>query len=241
MKLRLIKNELDLGDYKLFLLPGRCAPGFPHVELHNRVYAFWREFWQAVFAENKTPSQPDANVFYRQETVVVIMHGSEIVGTLFCTENNLASAVTNDISYFSRPFIEDFCHDQGARGTVNIATYEMLSVSPRFRKRRTGISFGSVLLGVVVEAFRGFNADVMIGPVRLDNGVSGMVQEFGWQIVSPEYPMHGTPVALSALFRDQIRACPDPAVRSLIERLWREKTDFRTTDAMGATGSRQVA
>jgi hypothetical protein len=224
-----VQTITDFSHYRLCILPGRCRPGFPFVELHNRVFSFWRDFWAGVFAQNGSPSLPDPNVFYRQDFVAVIYRGEQIVGTLFCTENNLASDVTCGISYFARPRIAEFARDLRERNLNSVATYEMLTVSPQFRKNKTGISFGTVLLGIVVNAFRDYGADVMVGPVRLDIGVDKMVKEFGWELVSPEYELHGTPVAISALFKDRVRECQNPAHRALIQKLWRERTDHRAT------------
>lgn len=216
-----------LKSCRVFILPGRCPPGYRHTELHNSVYKYWKNFWKRVFKENNTMSEPDANIFYRQDMVIVLMTDSNIIGTMFCTENNIASDVILDIDYFSRPAIDNFCLQEREQQNYNIATYEMLTVNPEFRRRITGIPFSSVLLGLAARAFKSMKAEFMIGPVRLDNGVQKLVYDFGWELISEEYQMYGTPVALSALSKSSLKPSDNKIVRNCIPKLWKEKTDLR--------------
>lgn len=218
----------DLTDYQLQILPGRCPGDFRFVDFHNDVYSFWKKFWTEIFTQNHAPvTTPDANIFYRQDFVAVITRRQDIVGTLFFTENNLQSDVIRQIGYFDRPHIRELTENFRAKNLTRVATYEMLTVNPRFRKKETGISFGSVLLGIVATAFRHSASDVMIGPVRLDNGVDKMAAEFGWQLVSPEYSMHGTPVAISALFKEHVQEGQNGLHQTVIKRLWGNRVDLR--------------
>ncbi|RYZ92077.1 MAG: hypothetical protein EOP06_05345 [Proteobacteria bacterium] len=216
------------SGYRLFLLPGECAYGYKHVDFHNRVYQFWSNFWREVFIENGSPSVPDANIFYRQDVVAVITRGDEIVGTLFCKENNIASDVTCGISYFNREHLSKLVSSLRLRKIFGVATYEMLTVNPKYRKKNSGISFGTILLGVIVKTFVNYRSDILIGPVRLDNGVDKLVGEFGWELISEAYQMHGTPVAISALYRDKVKNCSTQSDHELIQRLWLERTDLRS-------------
>jgi hypothetical protein len=227
----------DLLGYRLFILPGRCPAEFGHVAFHNEVYEFWKAFWSNVFKENGSASSPDANTFYRQDFVAVIMKGEKIVGTVFFTENNLASDVISEISYFSRPHVSEFAQQMRKSKVYTLSTLEMLTVAPEFRKRLAGISFGTVLIGLVMEAFKASEAAVVFGPVRTDNGADKLLFDFGWKLVSEGYSMHGTPVALSALFRADLKPSENALHQKLIDHLWRHRTDLRDAGA----GARRAA
>jgi hypothetical protein len=222
----------SMNEYQLYILPGRCPPNYAHTGFHNEVYGFWKRFWEREFANNKSSSQPDAGIFYRQDTVAVIKRFGSTVGTFFCTENNIESNVTTSIPYFSRPHIDEFCLHLKSRGIFQVATCEMLSVNPEFRKRATGISFGLVLVGVVTEAFKEGSAKTMIGPVRLDNGAQKLLMDFGWKLVSKDYEMHGTPVALGALRKEDVKECGDAWTQKFIQKLWAERIDMRIPTEM---------
>ena len=223
----LLERERFLNSCELYLLPGRCPPNYNHIDLHNKVYGYWKSFWLETFANNKSNSQPSADVFYRQDTVAVLTYELDIIGTLFCSENNVASDVVSEIKYFNRPHIHEFCSRNKNSGLSNIATYEMLTVNPKYRRRITGVPFGSILLGLIAECFKSMQADMMIGPVRLDNGVDKMVSDFGWELVSESYMMHETPVSLSVLFKSGVRPTEDQFIQKHISRLWNERRDLR--------------
>lgn len=218
---------LSILDFQLHILPGRCPEKFEFIHLHNEVYQFWKTFWNDVFQQNGSSSKADANIFYRQNFVAVITNGKEIVGTIFQSENNIQSDVIREIAYFDRPFIREICDRWVLEENYNVSTYEMLTVNGKYRKKETGISFGSILLGVAVNAFLMSRDRVMIGPVRLDNGVDKLVEDFGWQLISDTYSMHGTPVAVSALFRENVRSSRDPIVQNWINTLWNNRMDLR--------------
>ena len=232
--MRLVKNQTT-GDFldscQLFLLPGRCPPNYRHVDFHNQVFKYWKKFWVETFAVNKCRSVPKADIFYRQDLIAVLVDGNNIVGTLFFTENNIASDVTMEIEYFGRTYIHDFCERLRAKGVHSVATYEMLTVNPLYRKRITGVAFGAILLGIIVKVFESLNADLVLGPVRLDNGVCEMVFDFGWELVSEQYLMHGTPVALSVLYRDKIRDSQNKLIQGHVIKFWNEKIDLRFSRA----------
>ncbi|MGE3260907.1 MAG: hypothetical protein AB7K68_03915 [Bacteriovoracia bacterium] len=220
----------NVSAYKLFILPGRCPAGFEHISFHNEVYAFWKQFWASVFKENNTPSAPDANIFYRQDFVGVVTKEEKIVGTVFFTENNLASDVVSEIGYFSRPYVNEFSQRMRRDKIHTLSTLEMLTVAPEFRKKVAGISFGTVLIGIVMEAFKASGAEIIFGPVRTDNGADKLLIDFGWKLISDVYSMHGTPVALSALFRDDLKASESSLHQKLVEDLWHNRMDLRKSD-----------
>jgi hypothetical protein len=214
-------------DFQLHILPGRCPRNFEFIHFHNEVYQFWQTFWNDVFRQNGSSSKADANIFYRQDFVAVITCKRDIVGTIFQTENNLCSDVIRDIAYFDRPVIREICSEWKQQGLHNVSTYEMLTVNRNYRKKEMGVSFGSILLGITAKAFQATGNPVMVGPVRLDNGVNKLVEEFGWKLISDTYVMHDTPVAVSALFREAISPSPDPTIQNWINTLWNNRMDLR--------------
>ena len=225
----------DKSDFiksaQLYLLPGRCPVNCPDIEFHNQAFKQWSALWQSVFDENGAKSQPDANIFYRQDTVVLLMNESDLVGSLFACENNIYSEVTQNIHYFNRDYIKQFCKKLKADHIFNVATYEMLIVNPKYRRKNTSISFGSIMLGLICETFKTMDSQVMIGPVRLDNGVDKMVTSFGWQLLGEKFMMHNTPVTMSALFQNKIKKDENFEVQKLIHDLWKKRIDLRTAHA----------
>lgn len=222
-----MEKVANIFGYNLLILPGRCPANYEHVAFHNLVYKFWKHFWSEVFKENNSTSTPDANIFYRQDFVGVVTKEDQIVGTVFFTENNLESDVISEIGYFSRPYVSEFSSKMREKNIYALSTLEMLTVAPEFRKKLTGISFGTVLIGIVMQAFKESGADIVFGPVRLDNGADKMLFDFGWELVSDTYSMHGTPVALSALYRENLKNSENALYQNLIEHLWRNRKDLR--------------
>ncbi len=231
----------SLMDFQLHILPGRCPVNYEFTYFHNEVYQFWKSFWNEVFKQNGSSSNADPNSFYRQNFVAVITKGKDVAGTVFFSENNIQSKVVREITYFDRPYIREFCNDWIERGKYNVSTSEMLTVNPLYRKKEIGISLGSILMGISSQAFIESGNQVMIAPTRLDIGVDKIIEDFGWKMISEIYSMHETPVALYALFRENIRNSEDPEVQKWVDTLWSKRKDLRDLNSFQVFESNSAA
>ncbi|MCB0349904.1 MAG: hypothetical protein KDD38_01900 [Bdellovibrionales bacterium] len=216
-----LKN-LDIKKLEYIILPGSPAVGFRHLNLHNRVYLYWREFWKQVYG---SAEGVDGDFFMRQNFVPVVMYGDEIVAMHLYTLFNPRAMVTKDHTYFHSypPEFFDYLAQQNIDSVMSI---ESLTVNPEWRKSKIGLSLGETMIGCSLKFVEVLNVGAAIAPTRNDRGVNKMCYNFNFDCYKANLNYRGFEVDLVCGIREKVTSNPDSRINDLINWLWQSRTDL---------------
>jgi hypothetical protein len=212
-------KQFELKDIQLHLLLGPAALHKRASSLQNSVHRFWLESWWPVFEKSNSLDSLDTDDFYRQHVVYAISQGSKIIACEFSTFFDLGHPIYKKHSYFSHFQPESFALIE-ERGYQTAMTGEYLTATPDWRKRNTGISLGSVLVGLNLKLLKAYNIDVLFGSARKDLKVNSLVSEFGFQTLIPSIIKCNYDCELMYVDAKSFRSHPDASTQGLIDRLW---------------------
>jgi hypothetical protein len=218
----MLSSSDDLSaQLKYVILPGKFAPDFPDVELHNGTYQLWQSVWKDVFTEAGNPAALVADDFLRQDYIGALHHNRQVIGCHLYTLFNIDQMAAINNRYFSifpREIIDGFRE----RNAKYLMTMEFLTVHPEWRKA----SLGPVLINLGINILKTIGADAAIGPARKKTKVDQMCNKFGFDCVKPNVSRGNLDCDLVALFPRNIKTYPETAVVTLANSLWNRKTDF---------------
>ncbi len=209
-------------DLTLSLFNGKLGSKNPTL---NRAYAHWREIWKDILVLDH---HFYSDAFLRQDIICCIHKGKEIVGLITASFFPTYLDSTENHSYLLAFPMEKIL---AAKGAIypDIMSIEYLSVAPSWRKSELGISLGSVLLGLSMEAFKSSQAGCVLGTARTKLHVDEMCAQFGFAPIG-RVQKYGLDCALIVNERNQVTSHPDEAVGGLVKNLWMSKRDYRFLD-----------
>ncbi|MES2768672.1 MAG: hypothetical protein V4596_05945 [Bdellovibrionota bacterium] len=219
----MIKNTNHL---KYIIISGKFPEDQSLHALHNKAFLYWKNFWNNIFKENGTDDTVNADHFWRQDLVTLLMDGDEIAGQHLYSFFHLKSLASKNHSYFVEGFNEEYFVQLNQRKGSTVMSVEYLAVAPDWRKKNCGVSLGTVLIGLACQHQKLHNISVLTAPSRVDVKVDRMVAEHGGEVIVGGLEMHNTPVSLMAIFREKTKVHDDLSISSLIDRLWNERTDY---------------
>ena len=200
---------------------------FEHLDLHNKVYAFWRNFWTRVLEKNRSPHSLKIEDFFRQDLIGVLLHDGEPIGLHCSTYFNLNQTSAIDHPYFSSSFSGDYLKFLHAENKKVGLTIEYLTIDEAWRKQNFKYSLAEVLIGLHVELFKKSQADCIVAVARTDLKVHKMADKFGYSVIGEEVIKHNTPCALITCSKEETREHPDVEVSEHISKLWGQHLDLR--------------
>ncbi len=209
------------------LMPGKPLPwrsDAAHGLAHDRVFQYWREFWEKIYADAGTPESFVTDDFLRQDLVAAIHCGDELVGAHLYSVFPLEREAARAHRYF-RFYPPEFFDHMRERGAKLAMSMEFLTVAPAWRKTASRISFGEILIGCGLRCMTALGADVGIAPARTDNKVNDMAYKFGFECFQAGVTKRNFTVDLVAVFKDKARLNPDPRVAAQIDSLWARRDD----------------
>lgn len=213
------------------LIPGRSSDlsSINSLELHNRAFGFWREQWDQVLT-SLDGTKTEAGDFTRQDVIAAICDEEQILALHLYSLFRLDSAADQNHHYFNSSFEPAFIARMRDEGFKKVMSMEYLTVSPEVRRssalRETKLSLAHVIMGLGTHMQRALGADAAIGPCRCDVKVDKLAQEFG-AFVGEQREMHNVQVVSAAIPSQGIVSCNRLPERREIDRLWRERTDYR--------------
>lgn len=217
-----------MKELSYHLLPGRCPSHFAGQELHDRVFLFWRQFWDEVL-KDLDGSQAQPHEFDRQNLIGVIMNGNDIVSVHLYSHFATKSLAARSHPYFETSYEPAFQKWLSAQDDSSVMTMEYLTLNAAYRKSQLGISLAHVIVGLGTRIQRHLSADWSVAPCRQDVRVDEVARHFGAKGFETRI-MHNVPVVSMILARSDIRTCPLLREASLIEKMWNERTDWTQTD-----------
>lgn len=219
---------------RYYQLPGKPPFDYPQRDLHDRVYAFWKDFWTRVYKANGTDQKPKPDDFLRQNYVGVIEHAGNLVALHAHSFYNLACAGSWEHSYFTGYFTETYLAYLRERGLNRVMSMELYSVSPDWRTAKLGVSLAAVMIGLGLKLARDRKVDAAVGVARSDVGVDHLVQEQGARIVGEDIRLYNTPCKQILFHADSMHPHPDEKVRGLVDHFWKNRIEtLKPTDGSG--------
>ena len=217
--------NINFNALRFIVLPGNPEPMFASSELYDASYRHFKSVWERTFTRRIGPQGYDAYGFFRQDFIMLLMHGDDIAGQLCSSLLNLESSIASDLSY-----LKNF--DSGAqtllrdRNCKTFATLEYSSISPNFSPRKVNFCLNDFInvLGAKYVFSRG--ADAAGGLPRRITGTNQKVLEAGYLKVSEKKERLGLTVDVVLGFKDQIKYAGSDFANDHLQRIWDERTDL---------------
>jgi hypothetical protein len=229
----------ELKRLRYVILPGRLPYNSRQLDLHNQAFQYWSTFWDQVFKENGVEHPVNFRAeFCRRDVVCLLMDDGEIAGMHLCEFLNLRQKAFWHHEYFGQIKGELFLNAAEKFQTESAMIMTYLTIDPRWRKRRIGISMGAVMMSLATKLQVASGAAVNLGRAREDLGVSEILKDLGGTVLEAGISMHNTPVSSICIFTDNIKELSNPGERSFVKFYWDNRTDYSnlTTETQGPTG-----
>lgn len=214
--------------YKYIIVPKSC-PNAQSIEVYEQVYNAWYELWKGVFTQGGRSFEPDTDDFLRQDYVVSIWDDKDIVGFHLYSFFDMRKKMSQRHSYFSGvnpDAFQKFEHEN----THQIMSMEYLSAMPAYRKKHTSIPWGEIIIALGLKFMQSTSADAAIGTARVDVKVDTMARTLGFSEIQPPIQKYDYTCAVTVCSKDAVCPHPEPKVRSMIDELWSNRTDFRIAE-----------
>jgi hypothetical protein len=211
-------------QYRLMQVSGPdCSPD--ERDLKNKVYKTWEGIWREVFGAVGQADALSPDEFYRQKILALITNEqSEFVGMHLYTFFDLNSLPDRNHSYFDG--IAEFSFERiKAMKMMRIMSMEYLTVSPDWRKSKSGISWSDVIIGLGQKVLSLSTFDAVCGTPREGVGVDKATDRLGWITIQPEIKKYDYVCSLVACARPNFKDHPDQSIQQLIDELWTNRID----------------
>ncbi len=224
-------------SFKYYEVSGNSFFATAELDLNNRIYRFWKDFWIAVLKNNGTSHEPDPDDYVRQDYIGAIEHGDEFVALHAHSFFDLRHLAPRDHSYFKRYYSLDFIERLTKEGNPRVMSMELYSVRPEWRTSRVGVSLASVMIALGLRLARECGAHAAIGIARKDVGMDKLVFEQGAVPFGETVDIHNTPCTPIVFRSEAMREHPDPNVRLLTKQFWKNRINGSTWSEGGAKWS----
>lgn len=200
-------------------------PASPNTrDLQHQVYAFWKALWRETFAKVGRAEDLNPDDFFRQDLITALVAGDKIVACHLYTHFDLEFQPAREHSYFGGINPETL-NRLVREGYPRVMSMEYMSVHPDWRKSKTGVPFGEVLLALGMRLLPFTSCDAALGTGRVDIRVdqSGLPQGF----VAYQDPIekYNYQCRLMVCPYGASRPHPDPEINGLVQRLWSQRVD----------------
>jgi len=218
-------RELDPALFSYHLLSPRAASGAQRAHLAE-AYAAWRAVWGETLRELDGAERVFSDDFSRQHELGCLFYANQCVGLTGYRWVDLTRAENRDDSYF-KVWPAAVLKQVLASGT-HVCVGSNLTVLPSWRGMPGGYSIKEVLMTLAVTRFLASEADSMVGTMRNDRGMNGLVYRLGARPVLQDIEHHGVRVDLVVFSRRELGpVSPGAAVDALTRRLWCELREGR--------------
>lgn len=213
------------SNYSYVIMPGHPIGDKEYNSKYDEVYSLWKSVWHKVFSQLEKKKEANADDFFRQNLVVAIYQGPNLVAMHLYSFYNLDSLVGAEQSYFATlpPEIHNFFIEHGMR---TIMTMEYLTVAPAYRKTQSHISWGDVLVVLGTRLLEYTDCDWAIGTARKDINIHQMGHRCNF--TTSEYVVSRCDYPCELMYRRKgpPPVHPDEHTRKLVDQLWNNRQDF---------------
>jgi hypothetical protein len=216
--------DKKLSQLQYIILPGRCLPGYAHLDLHNQVYEYWKNFWREVYGSANALDSFNPDDFFRQDYIPVIMWKNNVVAMHLYTFFNFNQKSATDHHYFEF-FNQTYLASLRSKEINHAMSMEYLTVDPNWRRKNIGIAMGEVLVGTGLKLMNTTFAQAAIAPARKDVPAADFAYTFNFTCIEPSVICRNFECDLVAGFRDLTREHPEDHMQQLIQNLWDNRID----------------
>tara|TARA_B100001248_G_scaffold261195_1_gene251554 strand:- start:6196 stop:6870 length:675 start_codon:yes stop_codon:yes gene_type:complete len=207
-------------NFKSYIISGRRDHNIDE-EIYNKAYQHWKKIWiPEIF--NKTEFCSD--YFIKMQNLFVIMSDDRVAALAAFNFYDLSQESDRDLSYIQ--YLQKAGFFEKSKKNPLLISGEYISRHPIFSVKNTGISLGSILIGMIQQAFIHSIADYILGTTFIFRGVDQMAKEFGFQSVA-NIDRFGIPCAIVLNTREGAKTHPDAKHAYLIEELWNTSINLK--------------
>lgn len=219
--------DLKSSDFEYYLLPGKAPVVGLDINLHNELFAFWREFWTETILE-VTGERRKLNTddFVRQDCFAALKHGGKIVGIHSYSFFNITADASLDHSYFQKYFSNSFVTALFNRNVSSVMTMEYFSVAKEWRGAKTKVSLAKLLVAMGLRLAAQRQVDGTITAARADVPAAKIASSLGALPLVDPIEVHGKPTELMLFPVDAVREPDDLVFKSWINDLWARRIDY---------------
>lgn len=228
MNLKLVSDARS--PYQYYLLPSATPPR-ELIDVHNKVYHFWKDMWVEVLGQLKADASHLDDDFLRQDFVAAICNDSGVAAVHLYSFFSLDADASRQHRYLAGNYPAEYFEKLIAMGIRTVMSMEYLTVNPAWRKRKADVHIGAALGGLGLEVMKYYGIDAAIAPARRDHKVHLMAYSQGGDCILENVVNHNVACDLIAIRREKVVPSPDRAVDVLQAELWRGRVHV---DSRGA-------
>jgi len=199
---------------------------------YNAVFRFWDSVWTQTFNETGAPEKHWHDHFMRQDVIVALMSGDEVIGAHLYTLYNLNTESAKHSDYFHY-VSEDAIRKLRDQDVEVVMTLEYLCVNPAWRKNLQEVSVGGLLVSLGTCVGESLGADCGLGMPIGGTKVDKMGLNIGAYTIQDNIKKFGYELKLMFVPTRPRVISQDPMTRDLTDFLWERRIDYS-----GRTGSR---
>jgi hypothetical protein len=210
--------HIDPSNFAYDLLSPRSTSEASREKLMD-AYRCWRGVWAQTLMEVDGAPDVFGDDFTRQDELGALFYQGSCIGLTGYRWVDLSMPQCQDDSYFR-------AWPKSALGSVveggkRVCIGSNLTVLPNWRGAAQGISVKEVLMLLAVRRFLASDADTMVGTMRNDRGMNGLVYRLGAVPVLQNVALHGVRNDLVTFSRRAMGPIePHPAVAALAAHVW---------------------
>lgn len=195
-------------------------------EDYARLYDFWLEGWNSIMQKlDGTAMTPEQLI---DKDVAISLWDDEGPAGLICS-----TYFPNRFPWTAHPYFSMYSKEYlvmlQREGINHMWTMQWIYVSRRMSAKNTGISFASVLIGLLLkyceEASRGAAQCAAITMARADVPAAKLARDWGAKLLN-QVGLHNVPC--EELYTPGFKHVhEDPSMNELVRHLWQQKIDYR--------------
>lgn len=220
---------MNLNHLQYHLLSPRDYIDNDNLLLVNKVFSFWKSFWQLVYMDAGSVEAFKIDDFFRQNYICCLINNDDVVGLHLSTFFNLDALASREHTYF-KFFSNEYVNLLKQRGVQNVMSIEFLTVNPHYRSLVSGTSFGRLLLLLGQKLFEESHADAIVAPARKDNNAHKMAYKIGFECIISDTMQRNFPCDLVACFKGKANVPDDLQLKNMLSQLWESKNSIFSDD-----------
>ncbi len=162
-------------------------------------YQMWHEVWVAALGELDGATDLKSDDFTRQQSVGVLFHNDQPIGSVFFSNVDLGLSMWRKDSYFAA-WPEATMIELGQR-YPNVLVCSYFTLSSGFRRGTQGFNGKQLLSALAVEHFFNSRLPAMVGTMRVNRGMHTLCYDLHAAPLIQGLEMHG--VAVDLILFDQ--------------------------------------
>lgn len=223
-----MEKKIEIKNLKYHVLPAKRVGGNSFAKLHDDVFNFFVQRWEAAFDETKDVAKPAPgweDHFLKQDIVTAITENDKVVAAHLYTVYDLSAASTRKSEYFS--FVTPKTLEGLLKNDVKtVFSMEYLCVDSGVQRNSLGVSFGKVIAALGGRLAEDRLMDGGLGTPLRSNKVADMMRNVGGYMVQENFEKYGYDVDLLLIPTKPCEKSRDPKVREIVTTLWETRADY---------------